>query len=144
MFNDLQKEIEKTLNERKLDIKPTVPDAPAMHGTIMSVPGTEKVVLSTNVLDFMTCAAIGTGPRAKERYCIVYKDSTVKYNGQFVDSNGHPVSIVPKVVFENIVALLHNLNKQVQNLKRDLDRATTDKEAYKMTIETLRKNGVID
>lgn len=139
MFNDIYKEIEKAVNDRTV-VSPTN----NLQGTIVSVPGTERVVLSTSVADFITCEAIGTGPRAKVRYCIVHKDQQIKYQGQYSDSNGHPMSIVPKTVFDTVVNILNNLNKQMQNLKRDLDRVTTDKEAYKMTLDALRKNGVID
>lgn len=139
MFNDIYKEIEKAVNDRTV-VSPTN----NLQGTIVSVPGTERVVLSTSVADFITCEAIGTGPRAKVRYCIVHKDQQIKYQGQYSDSNGHPMSIVPKNVFDTVVNILNNLNKQMQNLKRDLDRVTTDKEAYKMTLDALRKNGVID
>ena len=139
MFNDIQKEIQKKIDERK--VQGTNPN---LAGTIVSVPGTEKIVLSTSIADFITCAAIGTGPKAKERYCVVHKDQQLKYNGQYCDSNGHPISIVPKTVFDTIVTILASTNKQIQDLRRDLDRATVDKESYKMTLDALRKNGVID
>lgn len=139
MFNDIQKEIQKKIDERK--VQGTNPN---LSGTIISVPGTEKIVLSTSIADFITCAAIGTGPKAKERYCIVHKDQQLKYNGQYCDSNGHPISIVPKLVFDTMVTILASTNKQIQDLRRDLDRATIDKESYKMTLDALRKNGVID
>lgn len=139
MFNDIQKEIQKKIDERK--VQGTNPN---LSGTIVSVPGTEKIVLSTSIADFITCAAIGTGPKAKERYCIVHKDQQLKYNGQYCDSNGHPISIVPKTVFDTMVTILASTNKQIQDLRRDLDRATVDKESYKMTLDALRKNGVID
>lgn len=139
MFNDIQKEIEKTISERKVQ----GPD-PKLAGTIVSVPGTEKTILSTSIADFITCAAIGTGPKAKERYCIVHKDQPLKYNGQYCNSSGYPTSIVPKVVFDTMVTILASTNKQIQDLKRDLDRANVDRESYKMTLDALRKNGVID
>lgn len=139
MFNDIQKEIQKKIDERKVQ-----GNNPNLSGTIVSVPGTEKIVLSTSIADFITCAAIGTGPKAKERYCIVHKDQQLKYNGQYCDSNGHPISIVPKMVFDTMVTILASTNKQLQDLRRDLDRATVDKESYKMTLDALRKNGVID
>lgn len=140
MFKDIQKEIDKIISERK--VNPA--SATNISGTIVSVPGTERIVLSTTIADYMTCTAIGTGPKAKERYCVVHKDQQIKYNGQYSDSNGHPISIVPKLVFETIVTTLASTNKKIQELKRELDRALVDKEAYKMTLDALRKNGVID
>jgi hypothetical protein len=139
MFNDIQKEIERTISERKVQ-----GPNPNLNGTIVSVPGTEKVVLSTSIADFITCTAVGTGPKAKERYCIVHKDQQLKYNGQYCDSNGHPISIVPKLVFDTMITILSSTNKRIQDLKRDLDRANVDRESYKMTLDALRKNGVID
>lgn len=140
MFNDIQKEMERIINERKV----TPAKDPNLTGTIVSVPGTEKVVLSTTIADFVTCTAVGTGPKAKERYCVVHKDQTIKYNGQYCDSNGHPISIIPKIVFDTFITILTSTNKRIQDLKRDLDRATVDKESYKMTLDALRKNGIID
>ena len=143
MFNDLDKEIEKLISERKLT-KTDPTTGTVASGTIMSVPGTEKIVIATNVADFMTCAAVGTGPKAKDRYCIVHKNTPLKYNGQFVDSNGNPVSIVTKSVFDTITSIVHSMKRQIEDLKRDLERAELDKESYKMMIDGLRKNGVID
>ena len=138
MFNDLDKEIEKLMQER------TTKTPNNLNGTIMSVPGSEKVVLSTNNTDFMTCKAIGTGPKAKDRFCLVHKDQSLKYNGQWTDSNGNLVSVVPKLVFDTVTSLLFNLKKQMADLKRDLDVAERKAESYKMTLDALRKNGVID
>ena len=138
MFNDLDKEIEKLMNERKSNAQNN------LQGTIISMPGTEKIVLSTNTTDFMTCKAIGLGPKSKDRYCIVHKDQPLKYNGQYTDSSGHYVSIVPKIVFDTMTSLLFNLKKQMNDMKRDLDNAERSAESYKMTLDALRKNGVID
>lgn len=140
MFNNIRKEIERTIAERQVP----APTNNTLNGTIASVPGTEKIVFSTSIADFITCSAVGTGPKAKERYCVVHKDQEIKYNGQYCDSNGHPLSIVSKNVFDTMIAILASTNKRINELKRDLDRAVTDKEAYKMTVDTLRKNGVID
>lgn len=139
MFNDIYKEIDDAIQGRTVDVPKS-----NLKGTIMSVPGTERIVVSTTIADFMTCAAIGTGPKAKERYCIVHKNIPIKYNGQYVDSNGHPVSVVSKVVFDTFISILNSTNKHILDLNRDLDRARTDKEAAMMTLNALRKNGVID
>ena len=138
MFNSMKDSIDALINDRKV----AAPNN--LNGTIISVPGTERVVISTTVADFITCTAIGTGPKAKERYCIVHKDQSLKYNGQYTNSDGKPISVVPKVVFDTIVGILHSTNKQITDLKRELDRAQVDRESYKMLVEGLRKNGVID
>ena len=139
MFNNIQQEINKIISERK--VQPT----PDITGTIVSKPGTEKVVLATSIADFMTCSAVGVmGKKDKTRYCVVHKDQTLKYNGQYSDSNGYPVSIIPKSVFDTVVTIIVSTNKRLQDTNRELDRALIDKESYKMTLDALRKNGVID
>lgn len=111
------------------------------QGSILSIPGTEKVILSTTVADFMVCQVQGTN---KERYCIVHKTHKVVYNGQFTDSNGYPVSIVRKSLFDELVAMVNNMAKQMQRLQREIDTALSQRDAYKLTLDTLRRNGVID
>ena len=142
MFNSIHKEIERTIAERK--VVPANITPVQLTGTSVAVPGTEKIILSTTIADFITCTAVGKGPKAKERYCIVHKDQELKYNGQYCDSNGHPLSIVSKPVFETMITILSSTNKRINDLKRELDRTTTDKEAYKMTLDALKRNGVID
>lgn len=139
MFNNIHKEIEKTINERKV----TPVSNPQVSGVMISLPGTERIVMSTTVADFMTCEAQGAG-KTKTRYCVVHKTQDLKFNGQYCDSNGKPLSIVTKDVFDVVVSILSSTNKKIQELKRDLDRAIIDKESYKMTLDALRKNGVID
>jgi hypothetical protein len=137
MFGDMQKEIERVINERKLN-------GANYQGVIVSKPGTEKVVLSTSIADFMTCEAIGNSPKAKDRFCIVHKDGGLKFNGQYCNSSGLPVSIITKAAFDTIVAILSSTSKTISELRKDLDRATVEKESMKMTLDALRRNGVID
>ena len=145
MFSDIYKEIDNAIKNRTVDV-PTAPGSatPTMQGTVMSAPGTERIVVSTSIADFMTCSAVGSGPKAKDRCCVVHKNTSVRFNGQYVDSNGNPVSIIPRTVFDTFVSILSSSNKQIQDLKRELDKVTVEKEALKMTINALRKNGVID
>lgn len=140
MFGDIQKEIERTINERKV----TPSDNTQLTGTIVSVPGTEKIVMSTTIADFITCKSVSIGNKTKDRYCVIHKDQKIKYNGQHCDSNGRPASVIPKSVFETFITILSSTNKTINELKRNLDRAVIDKESYKLTLDALRKNGVID
>ena len=138
---DISQAIKDTL-AKKASPTPNTPIAPAsFQGSILSIPGTEKVILSTTVADFMVCQVQGTN---KERYCIVHKTHKVAYNGQFTDSNGYPVSIVRKSLFDEMVAMVNNLSKQMQRLQREVDTAISQRDAYKLTLDALRKNGVID
>lgn len=117
------------------------PTGATYQGAILSVPGTERVVLSTSVADFMVCQVPSTH---KERYCIVHKTQRVAYNGQYTDSNGYPVDIIRKNLFDELVSMLNNMSKQMQRLQRDLDTAQSQRDSYKLTLDALRKNGVID
>lgn len=138
MFNNLQKEIDKIISERK------VQQTPNITGIMVAKPGTEKVVLSTSVADFIVFTAVGSTGKDKVRYGVAHKDQTIKYTGQYTDSNGYPMSIVPKSVFDTCTAIINSLSKKNNDLKRELERTQLDKEAYKMTLDALRKNGVID
>lgn len=139
---DISQAIKDTLAKKASPATTNTQVVPASYqGSILSIPGTEKVILSTTVADFMVCQAHGT---VKERYCIVHKTHKVAYNGQFTDSNGYPVSIVKKSLFDEFVAMLNNMAKQMQRMQRELDTAVSQREAYKLTLDTLRKNGVID
>lgn len=147
MFNDIYKEIDKIMAEKQ--VPPGATPMPTQQpqtfiGTVMSVPGTEHVVLSTTVADFMTCQQIGTSVKAKQRYCVVIKNNKPKYNGQYINSAGDATYIVPKEVFDTVTSILNNANKQIQELKRSLSNATIERDAARMTIDALRKNGVID
>ena len=142
MFNDIYKEIESTINSRTVPVASQ--QSTNVQGFIVSMPGTERLVLATTLADFVVCDAIGSGPKPKKRYMIVHKDQQAVYNGQYVDSNGYPVSIIPKKVFDAVTVILNNMNKQLQDTKRKLDQTTVEKEACMMTLNALRKNGVID
>lgn len=138
MFGNLQNEIDKLISERKV-VTPNT----NYTGTIISKPGTEKVVLATTIADFMTCMAVGL-VKDKARYCIVHKDQSVKYSGQYCDSNGTPISIISKAAFDACISIISSMSKQLQEYKRELDTTQIEKESLRMTIDALRKNGVID
>lgn len=139
MFKDIHKEVEKLSQQRTVQTA-----APAVSGIMVSKPGTEKVVLATSVADFVMFTAVGTTGKDKIRYGVAHKDKTIKYTGQYTDSNGHPLSIVPKSVFDTTIAIINSMNKQLQDMKRELEQTNMQAESYKMTLDALRKNGVID
>lgn len=134
MFDNIKKEIEQKLNERAVPTK-------GFTGYLMSKVGTERVLLSLSTLDMMVCRDVGD---TKDRYCIVHKNRPVKYDGQYVDSNGHPVSIVTKMVFDDVLAILDSAVKKLQALDKDLNVERTKVASYELTLSTLRNNGVID
>lgn len=141
MFDDINKAIENKLQERKM--KAEIDSAvPVYAGVVMSKPGTEKIVLKTVDYDFMTC--ISAGESNKVRYCIVRKTQPVRYDSEMVNSDGHPVSIVTKIVFDAMVNTLQSAVKQLRDKQQQIDMLSVKCEAYEMTISGLRKNGVID
>ena len=111
-------------------------------GVVLSEPGTEKVVLSASEIDFMICMA--AGEVNKQRYCIVRKTQSPRFAKEPVDSNGYPVSIVTRIVFDAMVNLVNNAGKQLRMKLQEIDMLTVKCDSYKMTIDSLRKNGVID
>ena len=107
-------------------------------------PGTEDVILSTPVMDLVIFTDVHKPENAKARFAIVHKRRTPVYADQFTDPNGHPVSIITRHLFEDIQVVLKDTMHRIQGLERDLDKVTTQRDSYKMTIDTLKKNGVID
>ena len=61
-----------------------------------------------------------------------------------VNSDGHPVSIVTKVVFDAMLNLAQGAIKQLRDKQQQIEMLSVKCEAYEMTISGLRKNGVID
>ena len=135
MFNNIQQQIQERLNT------PQTPNKP-VASIVMSAPGTEKVYISTPSIELMKCDA--AGDVHKERCCIVHKQMPVKYKGQFVNSAGHPTSIVTRVVFDDILHVLDNSARRIKELERENEALRNERDAYKMSIDALRKNGVID
>ena len=143
MFNNLDKEIETLISQRNA-VKQQTNNTPQLTGIMIAKPGTEKVALSTTVADFISFTAVGSTGKDKTRYGVAHKDKSILYTGQYVDSNGHPLSIVPKSVFDTMLAILTSTGKQINDLRRELDNTRLIAESQKMTLDALRKNGVID
>lgn len=106
-------------------------------------PGTQDVILTTPVIDVIVFTDAHT-PKNKVKYAVVHKRRTPVYSEQFTDANGHPISIVSKHLYEDIQVVLTSAMRQIQDLERELDKVTTQRDSYKMTIDVLKKNGVID
>ena len=106
-------------------------------------PGAETLVLTTSLFDLLIFIDDSSG-RKRRRHCIVHKTQTQVGADQWTDTSGHPITIVSEVVFNEIRDVLTSTARQIQDLKRDVDNYKNQLEAYKITIDTLRKNGVID
>lgn len=140
-FNDIDKDIKQKLKEREMNPVNTTGNV-VYAGMLVSEPGTEKVILSTSDVDFMTCTQAGDSK--KVRYCIVRKKQSVRYDKEPVNTDGHPVSIVTRVVFDAITSIVNNAGAQLRKARQDMDNLQTKVEMYEMTLDSLRKNGVID
>jgi hypothetical protein len=145
MFEDIDKAIVDKLKQREIAASTGAPQSSVVApftGVIVSMPGTEKVILRTTEYDFMTC--IAAGDAKKQRYCIVRRTQAARYEKEPVDSNGCPVSIVTRLVFDAMVNTVGNATKIIKEKDRQIEMLSTKCEAYKMTLDSLRKNGVID
>lgn len=113
-------------------------------GTIASKPGTEKVILDASTFQFMECVAAGASTDKKIRYCIVEKGKTAVYGNQYINSAGVRTHIVTRDVYNLMLGVITSASGQIKNLSRELASAVELKDTYKLTIDALRKNGVID
>lgn len=137
MFKDIHNEADKKLEERKIN-----PNGTNFVGIVMSEPGTEQVMLTTKTIEFMTCKPVGDSK--KTRYCIVHKNRPIRYNGEPTNSAGNPVSIVTRIVYETMLDIINGAVRNIQARDQEIAMLTIKLEACEMTLNGLRKNGVID
>lgn len=112
-------------------------------GTVLSKPGTEKIMLETSTLILMECEASVKGVD-KVRYCIVDKTSRASYGNQFVTSTGMRAHIVTRELFNILLTILHSATRQIRELTAEKTRMQSELDANKLVLDVLRKNGVID
>lgn len=120
-----------------------IPTQAAVKGTIVSRPGSEKITFDASSFQMMECVSAAEG-YPKPRYCIVEKGVKPAYGNQFMDSKGDRVHVVTKEVYILTLSVMNSVRKQIQTLTNDVALAREQRDAYKMTIDALRKNGVID
>lgn len=150
-FNEVYGEIHKSIEEKKQAQAQSQAPASAQPqsaattvvGTIVSKPGTERVVLDASTFQFMECETAATG-FDKKRFCIVEKGTPARYPNQFVTSAGDRAHIVTREVYTLMLGVINNVSKQLRQLSGDLALAKEKTELYKMTIDALRKNGIIE
>ena len=158
-FDEIRKQIEKDLAAKQnpdpvaVASKPTpAVDANGMPaisqtafvGTVVSRPGTEKVVLDTSTFQFMECSAAGYKTYDKRRYCIVEKGQFAQYGNQYINSAGERVHILTREVYQLLLGVISSASRQIRQLSAELEHAKEMRDTYKLTIDSLRKNGVID
>lgn len=114
-----------------------------VQGTLVSKVGTENVQLDASVFQMMVCSANVQG-RDKPRYTIVEKNSPAMYGNQFVDSNGNRTHVITRQVYNILLAVFQNTSTTINDLRIAKEHAEEKAELYKLTIDGLRKNGIID
>lgn len=163
-FDEIQRSIEKDIeNKREQDAGQPMPvpsktselpvdnngmpDVEAKQsgiiGTMVARPGTENVLIDATTFQLMECISSAQG-REKKRSCIVEKGVYAKYGNQFINSKGFRTHVVTRDVFRLFTGVLNNVTKQLRTKTSDLERVTEQRDLYKMTIDALKKNGVID
>lgn len=157
-FDNIRKQIENELVENKSQdpvavagrvTKPLTPSgmpdlaaAPVTLGVCISKVGTEKVNLDASTFQLMECES--SAPGGKRRYCIVEKGAKAQYANHYINSNGDRVHIVTRDLFLLLYSIINNASKQISKLTNQYEQTLAVKEAYELTIKTLKKNGVID
>ena len=114
-----------------------------VKGRIVSKPGTESVTLDASVFQMMTCIS-NTPGREKTRYCIVEKEKHAKYGNNFVTAGGWLTHVITREVYTLMIGVLNNAGSQIIQLTSDVERAEEKADLYKLTVDALRKNGIID
>lgn len=147
-FDEIRKKIAEDLAAKE-DTTPASHTTPTptrnvgMVGTVVSLPGSEKVVLDGSSFQFIECESLVKG-RTKKRYCIVEKGVPAKYGGQFVNAKGERVHVLTHDAWLLLFGIVSSAGKQIKELTRDLKHATEQKDNYKLVVDALRKNGIID
>lgn len=156
-FDDIAASIQKEIDDNKIVEPVTVAQKPGatldpnnapvvqvgVKGTIMSRPGTEVVSLDTTTFQMVQCVANKPGPE-KTRYAIVEKNIYPKYGNQYAASNGFRAHIITREVYTILLTVLNNTAKQIIKYRDNAERAEEQRDLYKLTVDALRKNGVID
>lgn len=164
-FKDIQDKIQKNLKEKdhvetpgqpehigevadKKIIQPVTekgmpdPSQSGIIGRVLSEPGTENVVLEASTFHLMKCIAHIRG-RDKTRYCIVELNKKATYGSHWINSQGFRTHIVTREVFQLLHGVFLSVQKTIRTLSDDRDRYKEKYETNNMTIEALKKNGII-
>lgn len=136
--SDIRKQI---ANEAAL-LKPAQPNQPGI-GVVVSHPGTEKIALDTSTFQLMECDG-RVKDKDKRRYCFVEKGVKAQYGSQFTNSVGDRVHVITRDLYNNLLGIFNTVLRQLRDL--DTKARTMEEKAalYKLTVDALRKNGVID
>jgi hypothetical protein len=157
-FDDIRKSIEADLMAKQsqepittagkpvpvVDVHGMPAPAPtAVKGTIVSRVGSEKITFDTSSFQLMECISAAEG-YPKPRFCMVEKGVKPLYGNQFMDSKGDRVHVVTKEVYTLVSGIMYSVRKQIQTLTAEATLAKEQRDMFKLTIDALRKNGIID
>ena len=112
-------------------------------GNVVSNPGTEKVSLDATSFQLMECDGRVKG-NEKRRYCYVEKGIKAQYSGQFVNAAGDRVHIITRELYMLLHSLFNGILKQLREMDSRARTAEEKAAMYKVTLDALKKNGVID
>jgi len=136
------KEVREQITKDVDATKPVSPNTPGI-GTVVSYPGTEKVAFDATTFQLMECEG-RVKDHDKRRYCFVEKGVKVGYGGQFTNAIGDKVYIITREMFMTLLGIFNNIMKQLRELDSKARMMEEKADLYKMTIDALKKNGVID
>lgn len=122
--------------------QPANPNTPGI-GTVVSLPGTEKILFDATTFQLMECEGRVKG-NDKRRYCFVEKGVKGQYGNQFTNAIGDRVYIITKDMFIILLGVFNNIMKQLRDLDSKARMMEEKADLYKMTIDALKKNGIID
>lgn len=155
-FNDIKKQIEEAIESKQTPtavagkISPELDDkgmpdinAVKIKGTPVSKPGTERVLLDASSFQFMECASAAVGYE-KQRYCVVEKGVPAQYGNHYINSKGERTHVLTKDAFTLLLGIMNNIVRQLKKNSDDLAFAQEQRDLYKLTIDALKKNGIID
>lgn len=147
-FDEINKRIQKEIEEKQLREANQVPDKPThtptgMVGMQVAKPGTERTVLDATNFQLMECETALVGSN-KRRYTVVEKNVRATYNNQFVNSAGERTHVITKDLFDLLYGVLNSAGKQLNDLRRENAHLQEQRDLYRGTIDVLRKNGIID
>jgi hypothetical protein len=144
-FIDIRERITKDIEDNKK--QPSTVPQPSMAGqrigTVVSKPGTEKVMIDASTFQMMECES--SSPKVeKRRYCMVEKNTAAVYGNQFINSAGFRTHVITHDMYILLLGILNGASRQIQSLTFELKNTKEQRDVYKLTIDALRKNGIID
>jgi len=149
-FDEINKRIAETAAQKQVEQVQKAIDTPqhgvptgGMVGISVGKPGSERVTLDATSFQLMECETSVVGS-TKRRFCIIEKKTKANYGNQFINSAGERAHVITHDLYLLLSGVLNNASKQIADLRRENLIATEQRDLYKTTIDTLRKNGIIE